>query len=147
MSIDELVDVALRTNSPQDFDLNVDLDLVNVDDVAPPTVKLSDVKRHASLLSSFFIENSLHFGVNEIISFQKLIGILDKMIVANLGRQHPRSLDSYFKSSSKYLYLFGVISYYFTPSILLKLVVYILKLILLIFSYFLNNITTLRHLS
>ena len=36
------------------FDLNVDLHLVNVDDVASPTVKLSDAKHHASLLSSFY---------------------------------------------------------------------------------------------
>jgi hypothetical protein len=35
----------------------------------------------------------------------------------------------------------------FIPSILLKLVVYIFKLILLMFSYSLNNTTTLRHLS
>ena len=85
--------------SPISFCLNVDLDSVDVDDVAPPTVKLSDAKRHASLLSSFLLENSLYFGVNEIISFQKLDGNLDKMTVANLGRQHQRSLDSYFKSS------------------------------------------------
>ena len=32
------------------------------------------------------IRQLLHFGVNEIISFQKLVGNLDKMIVANLGR-------------------------------------------------------------
>ena len=32
LCIDELVDVALGTNSMQDFDLNVDLDLVDVDD-------------------------------------------------------------------------------------------------------------------
>ena len=100
MNIDELVDAALGTNSAQDFDLNVDLDSVDVDDVAPPTVKLSDAKRHASLLSSFLLENSLYLnGFNEIISFQKLVGNLDKMTVANLGRQHQRSLDSYFKSS------------------------------------------------
>ena len=86
--------VALRTNFAQDFDLDVDLDLVDVDDVAPPTLKLSDAKRHASLLSNFLLDNSLHFGVNEIISFQKLVGNLDKMTVANLGRQHHRSLDS-----------------------------------------------------
>ena len=45
-------------------------------------------KGHASLLSRFLSKNSLHFGVNGIISFQKLVGNLDKMIVANLGRQH-----------------------------------------------------------
>jgi hypothetical protein len=39
-----------------------------VDDVAPHTVKLSDAKRHASLWSDFLLDNSLHFGVNEIIS-------------------------------------------------------------------------------
>ena len=49
----ELVNVALGTNSTQDFDLNVDLDSVDVDDVASPTLKLSDAKRHASLLSNF----------------------------------------------------------------------------------------------
>jgi hypothetical protein len=99
LSIDELVDVALITNHAQDFDLNVDLDSVDVDDVAPSTVKLSDAKHHASLLSSFLLENSLLFSVNETSSFQKLIGNLDKMIVPNLGKQHHRSLDSYFKSS------------------------------------------------
>ena len=78
---------------------DVDLDSIDVDDVALPIVKLSDAKRHASLLSSFLIENSLYFGVNEIISFQKLVKNSYKMTIANLGRQHQRSLDSYFKSS------------------------------------------------
>ena len=99
MNIDELVDATLGTNSPKDFDLNVDLDSIDVDDVAPPIIKLSDAKHHASLLSSFLLKNSLYFGVYEIISFQKLVGNLDKMTVANLGMQHQRSLDSYFKSS------------------------------------------------
>jgi hypothetical protein len=88
----------LGINYAQDFDLNVDLHSVDVDDVAPPTVKLSDAKCHASLLSNFLIDNSLHFCVKEMISFQKLIRNLDKMTDANLGRQHQRSLDSYFKS-------------------------------------------------
>ena len=70
-----------------------------MNDVALLAVKLSDAKRHASLLFNFLLNNSLHFGVNEIISFQKLVGNLDKMTVANLGRQHQRSLNSYFKSS------------------------------------------------
>ena len=39
-----------------------------MDDVAPPTVKLSDAKRHASLLFNFLLNNSLYFGVDEIIS-------------------------------------------------------------------------------
>ena len=43
---------------------------------------------HASLLSSFLLENSSYFGVNGIISFQKLVGNSDKMTVANLSRQH-----------------------------------------------------------
>ena len=86
-------------NYAQGFDLNIDLHSVDVDDVAPPTVKLSDAKCHASLLSNFLLDNSLHFGVHEIISFQKLVGNLDKMTIANLGRQHHRSLSFYFKSS------------------------------------------------
>ena len=70
LSIDELVDVALGINHAQGFDPNVDLHSVNVDDVAQPTVKLSDSKRHASLLSNKKFDNSLHFGVNEILYFQ-----------------------------------------------------------------------------
>ena len=50
-------------------------------------------------MSNFSSENSLHFGVNENISFQKIVGNLDKMIVANLGRQHQSSMNSYSKSS------------------------------------------------
>ena len=99
LSTNELVDVALGINYAQGFDLNVDLHSVDVDDVAPPTLKLSDAKHHASLLSTFLVDNSLHFGVNEIISFQTLVGNLDKMTVANLGKLHHRSLNSYFKSS------------------------------------------------
>ena len=47
------MDVAFGTNYAQDFDLNVDLDLVDVGDVVPSTTKLSDAKHHASSLSSF----------------------------------------------------------------------------------------------
>ena len=56
-SIDELVHADLGTNSTQDLYLNVDLDLVNVDDVSPPTLQLNDTKSHASLLSTFLLEN------------------------------------------------------------------------------------------
>ena len=99
MNIDELADATLGIIYVQDFDLNADLHLVHVNDVAPPIINLSDAKCHASLLSSFLLENSLNFGVNEIINFQKLVGNLDKMTVANLGQQHHRSLNSYVNSS------------------------------------------------
>ena len=82
------MDVALGINYAQGFDFNVHSHSVDVDDVAPPTIKLSDAKHHASLLSNFLVDNSLHFGANEMISFQKLIGSLNKMTIANLGRQH-----------------------------------------------------------
>ena len=61
---------------------------MDMDDVAPPIIKLSDAKRHASLLYSFLLENSIYFGVNTIISFQKLIENLDKMTITKLGKQH-----------------------------------------------------------
>ena len=54
-------------------------------------VRVVMAKHHASLLSSFLLENSFYFGVDKNISFQKLIGNLDK--------QEQRPLDSYFKSS------------------------------------------------
>jgi hypothetical protein len=56
----------------QGFDLNVDFHSVDVDEVAPPTLKLSDAKHHASLLSNFLVNNSLHFGVKEILSLKSL---------------------------------------------------------------------------
>ena len=59
LSTDELVDVALGTNYAHDFDLNIDLDSVDVDVVASLIVNLSDAKRHAPLLSSFLLESSL----------------------------------------------------------------------------------------
>jgi hypothetical protein len=70
LKTNELVDDALGINYAQGFDLNVDMHSIDVDDVAPPTIKLSDAKRHASLLFNFLLNNSLHFGVNEIISFK-----------------------------------------------------------------------------
>jgi hypothetical protein len=102
---------------------------------------------HHCCMSKFLIDISLHFGVNVIISFQKLVGNLDMMTIANLRRQHQRSLNSYFKIYWEYLYFFGVISYYFTQSTLLKLIVYIYKLVLLMFLYSLDSTTNLRHLS
>jgi len=44
---------------------------------------------YISYLSSLWLENSFYFGVNEMISFQKLVGNIDKMTVANLGRATP----------------------------------------------------------
>ena len=55
LTIDELVDVALGINHAQGFDLNVHLHSIDVDDIAPPTVKLSDAKRHASLLFNLLL--------------------------------------------------------------------------------------------
>ena len=40
------------------FDLNVDLHSIDVDDVTPPIIKLSDAKRHASLLSNSLLDNT-----------------------------------------------------------------------------------------
>ena len=65
------------------------------------------------------------------------------MIVANLGRQHRRSLNSYFKSSYEYLYLFGVTSYYFIPSISLKLVAHITHVF--VFPQYKYDTSIIRH--
>ena len=77
LNTDELVDVALGIDYAQGFDLNINLHSIDVDDVAPLIAKLSDAKRHASLLYIFLLNNSLHFGVNENFSSQKLVGNLD----------------------------------------------------------------------
>ena len=68
MNTHELLDSTLRINHAQGFHLDVSFRLVDVVDVALPTVKLKDVKCHASLLSNFLLENSSRFGVNEINS-------------------------------------------------------------------------------
>ena len=72
MRTNELVDVALGIKYAQGFDLYVGLHSVDVDDVAPPTVKFSDAKHHVSLLSIFLSNKSLHFGINEIINIKKI---------------------------------------------------------------------------
>ena len=71
------MDVALGRNPTQLFDLNVDLDSIDVDNVIPLTIKLSDGEHHASLLCSFLLENPSYLGVNGIIIFQKLVGNLN----------------------------------------------------------------------
>ena len=76
-----MADAALGINYAQGFDHNVDFHVVHVDDVALPPIKLGDAKLHASLLSNFLLINSLHFGVNENLSFQKLTGNLDKTTI------------------------------------------------------------------
>ena len=48
----------LGINYAQGFDLDVDLHSIDMDDVAPPIVKLSDAKHHVSLLSNFLLNNS-----------------------------------------------------------------------------------------
>jgi hypothetical protein len=69
------------------------------------------------------------------------------MTIANSGRQHQRTLNSHFKSSWEYLYLFGVISYYFIHFLNPKLNVYGLNLIFLMFLDSLDSTTILGHLS
>ena len=73
LSIDESVGATLGTNSAQDFNLSIDLHLVDVDGVSPPTIKLCDLKRHVSLLFNFSLENSLYFGGTSINNLQKLV--------------------------------------------------------------------------
>ena len=58
LSTNELVDATLGINYVQGFDLTVDLHLVDMDDVTPPIIKLSDAKCHASFLSNFLLDNS-----------------------------------------------------------------------------------------
>ena len=59
LSTGELVDVALGPYHAQGFDLNLDLYSTDVDDVAPPIVKLNVAKRHVSKLSNFLLDNYL----------------------------------------------------------------------------------------
>jgi hypothetical protein len=47
LSTDELVDAALGINYAQGVYLNVDMHSVDMDEVAPPTIQLSDAKCHA----------------------------------------------------------------------------------------------------
>jgi hypothetical protein len=54
----------------------------------PPLPSMLLNAMHRCCLYSLLLQNSLYVGVNEIISFQKLVGNSDTMTVANLGRQH-----------------------------------------------------------
>ena len=46
---------------PQTFVVHVNVDSINMDDVALPIVYSSDAKRHASSLSIFLLDNPLYF--------------------------------------------------------------------------------------
>jgi hypothetical protein len=96
----ELVDMALGVveASPSNLYLNVD-PISDVDNQSPPIIKLSDVRHHASMLSHFLLDNSLNFSIHDVTNFQKVLGKLDKIGVANLNRQQQGTLDSYFRSS------------------------------------------------
>ena len=65
-----LVEATLGSKYREDLDLNIDLQSVDVNDVAPSPVKLSDAKHHISFLFSFLLCNSSYFGVNKIINSQ-----------------------------------------------------------------------------
>ena len=69
-----------------------------MDDFSPPTIKLNDTKRHASLSSSFLLENSLHLGIIEMTRSQKLVGSSDTMMIDELGYTTAKTLDYSFKS-------------------------------------------------
>jgi hypothetical protein len=45
-----------------------------------------NVMHHCCLI--FLLDNSFNFGVNELISFQNLVGNLYKMTLVNLDMQH-----------------------------------------------------------
>ena len=49
------MDVALGTNYALDYDLSVDPDSIDLDDVASPTLTPNDAKHHVPLLSSFLL--------------------------------------------------------------------------------------------
>jgi hypothetical protein len=84
--------------SPLNLDLNVDF-IPNVDYQPPPIVKLINGQNHASMLSHFLLNSSINSRVQDVTTFQKVLGMLDKMDVANLNKQQQGTLDSYFRSS------------------------------------------------
>ena len=70
LSSNELVDVSLGIYYVLGFDLDVHLHLVDVDDVAPPTIKLSNANGHASLLSNFLLANSYILVLMKLLVFK-----------------------------------------------------------------------------
>jgi hypothetical protein len=96
----ELVDMALEVVEAllSNLDLNVD-PISNVDDQPPPIVKLINSRHHASMLSHFLLNNLVNFSIQDEPNFQKVLGKLDKMGVANLNKQQQRTSNSYFRSS------------------------------------------------
>jgi hypothetical protein len=85
-----LVDMALEVveASSSNLDLNVD-----------PIPNVDDQLLSFLMLSHFLLNNSINFSIQDVTNFQKVLGKLNKMGVANLNKQQQRTLDSYFKSS------------------------------------------------
>jgi hypothetical protein len=68
LNSDELVAAIWGFNYAHNFDLNVDLHSIDVDDVAPPIAKLDDAKGHTLLLFNVLLDYFfIYFGVNYII--------------------------------------------------------------------------------
>jgi hypothetical protein len=84
----KLIDMALEVveASPSNLDLNVD-PIPNVDDQPLPIVKLTNGWHHAPILSHILSNNLVKFCVHDVTNFQKVLGKLGKMGVANLNKQ------------------------------------------------------------
>ena len=93
---DDLVSLAIENGltTAHDFDFNTEV--VDVDDQPPPIVRLSAAQHHAQMLSHFIMDNSQDFNVHDIMEFEKILGRLRKMTIANRGRHHKRTLETYF---------------------------------------------------
>ena len=80
------------------LDLNID-SILDIDDHLLLIIKLSDAQHHASIMSYFLLNNSLHFDVLDILDFSKILTKFDKIGATNLNKQPQKSLDFSFKPS------------------------------------------------
>ena len=88
VSVVELIDMALIVTKASTLSLDLNLHpVLDIDDQLALIVKLNDTQHHASMLSHFLLNNSLYFGVLNIISFQNILTKLHKKNVANLNKQ------------------------------------------------------------
>jgi len=92
----DLVNLAFENGLTMAHDFNFNTEVVNVDDQPPPVVRLSATQHHAQVLSHFSMDNSQDFNVHDVMEFEKILGRLRKMTIANRGRHHQRTLETYF---------------------------------------------------
>ena len=79
----DLVNLAFENGLTTAHDFDSNTEVVDVDDQPLPVVRLSTAQHHAQMLFYFIMDNSQDFNAHDVMEFEKILGRLRKMTIAN----------------------------------------------------------------